>query len=392
MVRWQFVRTFLTGSGPDSQNWLPRYGAPVKIAFVDFIDLDYDVLSPEERPLGGSQSALCYLARAMAGRGHEVRLVNDATAPRDGHGVRACRLADGLDGPLGGCDVVVGLNNATRAETLRQHAPDTARIVLWTGHAADQPGVTPLADPDVRAAWDAVVTVSDWHRRQFLEAFGLDPATTIAMRNAIAPVFERLIGGDAQRDGREHVLTYTSTPFRGLHILLHAFPRIRAAVPQTALHVYSSMGPYGDDAADEKFAKLYDWARGSAGVVYSPAIPQAELGDALAAAGTLAYPNTFEETSCIAVMEAMAAGCRVVTTDRGALPETTAGHARLVAPDDDPRAFSAAFAEALIGDLTWRDTAPGEAADALAAQRAYVAGELTWSRRAAEWDAWLQTH
>ena len=38
--------------------------------FLDFIRWDYDVATPRERPLGGSQSALCYLAAALARRGH----------------------------------------------------------------------------------------------------------------------------------------------------------------------------------------------------------------------------------------------------------------------------------------------------------------------------------
>ena len=37
--------------------------------FLDFIRWDFDVATPLEKPLGGSQSALCYLATALASRG-----------------------------------------------------------------------------------------------------------------------------------------------------------------------------------------------------------------------------------------------------------------------------------------------------------------------------------
>src|SRR3954468_9535850 len=57
------------------------------VAFLDLIGWDYDVATPYERPLGGSQSALCYLAAELARQGHRVALVSGTSRPGRGRGV-----------------------------------------------------------------------------------------------------------------------------------------------------------------------------------------------------------------------------------------------------------------------------------------------------------------
>src|SRR6185312_6187435 len=58
---------------------------------------------------------------------------------------------------------------------------------------------------------------------------------------------------------RRRRLAYTSTPFRGLDVLLDVFPRIRAACPDTELDVFSSMRVYGMAEEDDRrqFRALY---------------------------------------------------------------------------------------------------------------------------------------
>jgi glycosyltransferase involved in cell wall biosynthesis len=357
----------------------------MRIAFLDRIPWDYRVDTPDLRPLGGSQSALCHLARALARRGHAVRVVTMTTAPARIEGVDCRPLSEGF-GVFAGLDAAIVLNDPDPqvAQGLRQAMGPEALVVLWTQHDVDQPAMAAFADPGARRLWDRVVFVSDWQRNAYRRVFGPGPPD-IVIGNAIAPAFETLFG-DAEDvlAAKAPVLAYTSTPFRGLEVLLDAFPLIRARMPALRLLVHSSLSVYQVAAADDAHGDLYARAQAMDGVDYRGSLAQPALARALKGVLCFAYPSTFPETFCTAALEAMAAGCLAVVGDLGALAETTRGLAELVAPGEDYAGRFAARLTAALGE--------SEAlSERLRRQRRLLAASATWSLRARAWGGFLES-
>lgn len=361
-----------------------------RLAFLDRIPWDYRVDTPDRQPLGGSQSALCHLARALARHGHEVRTVTMTTAPGRIDGVDCLAAAAGGFALFEGADAVVVLNDPDPAvaRALRAAVGPKGLVVLWTQHDVDQPAMAAFADAEVRRFWDRVVFVSDWQRRAYRRAFGPEPAD-IVLGNAVAPAFAGVFAADedvlAAKPGPP-TLVYTSTPFRGLDVLLDAFPLIRARLPGARLLVHSSLGVYRVAETDDGHGDLYRRCRETAGVEHRGSIPQPELARALKGALCFAYPSTFPETFCISALEAMAAGCLAVVGDLGALAETTRGLAELVPVMAERGDYARRFADRVVAALA----DPAALSDRLARQRRLLAASATWEVRARAWSLWLE--
>lgn len=375
----------------------------MRVCFIDFANWDYDVSSPLTRPLGGSQSAMCYLAVEMAKAGHQVTVVTGST--------KSAGIVMGVEClgshpsqyptiPQQVFDAVIALNAPGHGRSLRAVLPSSTRLILWTQHAANQPVMRlRLSDAEHRDAWDDIVCVSNWQRDDVIAKFGIGQDRVTVIRNAIAPAFEALFTSHsdlvAAKDNDTLRLAYTSTPYRGLKLLSDIFRPYRAINPDAALEVYSSMAVYMEDAAADrdKFAAIYDAVSETDGAELIGSLPQPELAQQLRGAHILAYPNAFPETSCISVMEALAAGMRVVTSDLGALPETCEGFAQLVPISieiDDVNAsiavnngadYTAEFVHALMRSTY---TTAG-----LWDQVAHMNLHHTWAIRARQWTEYL---
>jgi glycosyltransferase involved in cell wall biosynthesis len=361
----------------------------IRILFIDWAPFAYDAETPLNTPLGGAQSAAVYLAVALVERGHDVVFINQIDRDTESRGVLFTCLPKSTVW-LNEFQVIVSVTGL-RADTLRSIGCSVP-VVAWCPHDVNQAAVDCLRDSAHHSLYAAFAMVSQWQLREYATAFGINPEKMHVLRNAISPRFESIERSwHWLESGRAPTLAYFSTPFRGLDVLLLAFPLIRRAIPDAKLRIHSGMQTYRRNEQDQLFNSLYEVARVMPGVDSTGPIGQKELAESIRRSDVLAYPCTFRETSCITVMEAAAAGLLIETTDLAALPETLDGFANLIAAAtaverENLSMFATRYAEAMVGAYEAAMSAPELTKQNLMAQMHHFQSQNTWGKRAIDWE------
>ncbi len=155
------------------------------------------------------------------------------------------------------------------------------------------------------------------------------------------------------------------------------------------MRIFSSMSVYQVRPEEDQFRELYNQCHSTAGVDYIGGIGQSRLAKELAGASALAYPSTFAETSCIAVLEAMALGASVFTTRLGALPETTNGLAPTVEWQANKAQLAECFALMVVDGLRNMQQNPAGSIARRDERIKFIRGNYLWPARAKEWVEWI---
>lgn len=296
-----------------------------------------------------------------------------------------------FDKPMGGTELMYNELMRRLPDSYKEHfsifnyisQADFSKITIyWNQLSHDQDAVQFLKDPEYIEKIDWFVFVSHWQAEQFRKHFNIPGYKTHVLKNASLDVSVR-----KPRNNNKVRLCYTSTPWRGLDVLLRAWEILQPI--DCELHVFSSCKIYGTDFArhDSEYEHLYDKCNSLPGVVYRGSIPNEELRAELPTFDILAYPCTFEETSCIAVIEALYAGLRVITSSLGALPETTEGWADMYSYRKDPEMHAQIFAERLAINI--ERLRRGMLSNVLSMQRYTYKSFWNWNYREVEWTNFL---
>ncbi len=277
----------------------------------------------ETRGLGGSETAAVRLGEALAAKGYVVTVYGDCEP--------GC-LADVIFKPWQAFDpaerrlAVVSSRMPELAER-----PINAQCKLLWGHDID---FGDRLTETFASRFDRILGLSDFHVRHLKGRYPFAADKIVATRNGIN--LDYFSGDPPKRDRR---VAYTSSPDRGLDVLLEEWGRIRKRAKRAEL-CFAYAPVYHKAAQQDPRVAAFDAKIRSMsnlpGVQVLDPLPQQEVARLLRSsqvwvapswtsfyeAGKLIDGAPFQETFCIGACEAQAAGCHVVASGWGALPET----------------------------------------------------------------------
>jgi len=363
----------------------------MKILFVNLSKLRFTVATPDNEPLGGTESSIGYLARNLAKRGHDVALIAHLPAALASNLIMEVRhfeptvLLNDAFLKAENFDAIIVVSRPVAGLSIKAMAPSSL-LLLWNHLAPDQENMQVLKEAEARDAFDGFVYVSDWQRQVTEQWFHFTKPYAV-IGNGFAPAFENMFASATElRAAKENRAAYTTTPFRGLDVLVDAMEGLEGG---TKLDIYSSMRVY-QDSADAHFIDLYNRAAANPHIVQHGAVAQGELAERLRPVSFFTYPSTYAETFCIAGLEALAAGMKLVMTQTSALPETMMGFADFVDVSVGNRPKLVADYRALIErNVAAFQTDPAAWAEERFATLQHVNRTCTWAERAKEWERLL---
>ena len=255
----------------------------------------------------------------------------------------------------------------------------TKKNIVWQQLNTNEDNVKLMGDPDFVDKVDYFVWVSYWQYEKFRQLFNVPAYKSVIIRNAVPPTLFH-----PRENNGKIKLVYTSTPWRGLDVLVNAVRILNR--PDIELDIYSSTKIYGpafEKQTEGQFDWIYDLANNTPGVTLHGYAPNDVVRDTVSKAHIFAYPNTFEETSCISALEAMVSGCLMVTTGYGVLPETCGGFASYIPYGPNRDVLASRYASALNTAINkyWSP----ETQDLLQRQHRFYNDYHTWPVRIQEW-------
>lgn len=283
--------------------------------------LDFNGDSLTEGSIGGSETALLYMAKELAKRGHDVKVFCNCSKPG-----RYDRV-DYYDYNASWFDIssvaewdvfVVSRNYHILAQKMHSKLN-----ILWNHDiATDERGI-------MTNVWatDAIFCNSQFHIDQWLSMADKVKPIVQKTRNGIDLKWIDAVRKKVAEKGRnKKQFLWGSRPERGMDILLQkTWPRILKEVGEDCQLIvtgYSSEGLQISEPLKLFYAQMQSLMTTTPNVKFLGSSTKETWYELLWTSGFLIYPTSFPEISCINALEAQACELPIITTNEFALKET----------------------------------------------------------------------
>ncbi len=255
--------------------------------------------------------------------------------------------------------------------------------VLWIHHFINQKEVQNLKNNNYLDKIDFFVFNSNWNFKQHQNKFNIPEKKSIVIKNAIEKI-------DFTNKPKDKInLIYHTTPWRGLNVLISAYKKLN--LKNVELNICSSTMIYGKKFYlnyETKFKDIFEECKNLKHAKFHGFVEHAKLINLLKKMHIFSYPSIWPETSCIAAIEAMAAGCEVLTTNLGALHETCSPFGKFVNFNKNLNILEKDFLNSLEKSIQnfWSD----ENQKKLKQQHEEINKLYSWDSRKNEWINFLK--
>ena len=318
-----------------------------KVAIVDVIGLTYDPTTLQKYGLGGSESAVIYMAQELHNVGFDVTVFNNCidsrATPGIYDGVEYVDLSV-LHNPNNyTCDIMVTSRTVIPylpeqywnvfnypAAPFQQLKKSAKHKVLWL-HDTFCSGDQFVEELVMNGHIDEIFTLSDFHTSYITNCdhgrrrnFEVLKNKVFMTRNGAKKYIEEV---DITKKDR-NLFIYNASITKGMIPLVERiWPKVKKQIPQAKLKIIGGYYRFRDGAEpDDQEKKFHEYVKRQdlqqLGIEFTGVIPQREIANHLANASFMIFPGAFPETFGISSLESLLYNTPLITTRFGALEET----------------------------------------------------------------------
>lgn len=210
---------------------------------------------------------------------------------------------------------------------------DESKIrIYWLHDLPGDPETSHLKDQSSRDRFHHMVFCSDWQYQMYQSTLGVPYSVNHSVIDTpIDPVSSDLI----KKSDTEIRLVYTSTPQRGLSMLVPVFEELANKHDDIYLDVFSSFKIYGWDHADKQFEQLFEKCKNHPRINYHGFAPNEVVRETVAKAHIFAYPSIWPECNSRSLIEAMSSKAICIHPNYAGLMDTSGSITRYYQGDND---------------------------------------------------------